>query len=184
MEGGQQQQIPFCRNYHPLRFLHQQYCWSIFFLLSVLAISLLPPWQSSLVFDYRESLSLLYFESQRSGRLPHNQRVTWRSDSGLTYGLEQVTQASLAEAIKSGTHYFIKAHIHPNVLWVQRPEDMTTSRRAYKVDAENPGSEVAAETAAAMAAAAIVFREHKSTLLQPAVAPCSCTTDNVCIYAI
>jgi hypothetical protein len=35
---------------------------------------------------------------------------------------------------------------------------MTTSRHAYKVDAENPGSEVAAETAAAMAAASIVFR--------------------------
>ncbi|KAL0443341.1 UNVERIFIED_CONTAM: Endoglucanase 7 [Sesamum latifolium] len=30
----------------------------------------------------------------------------------------------------------------------QRPEDMTTSRRAYKLDEENPGSEVAAETAA------------------------------------
>ncbi|KAK4781941.1 hypothetical protein SAY86_016043 [Trapa natans] len=45
---------------------------------------------------------------------------------------------------------------------------MTTSRRAYKVDAENPGSEVAAETAAAMAAAALVFREtnpHYSQLL-------------------
>ncbi|KAK4785078.1 hypothetical protein SAY86_001767 [Trapa natans] len=41
----------------------------------------------------------------------------------------------------------------------RRPEDMTPSRRAYKVDAENPGSEVAAETAEAMAAMAIVFRE-------------------------
>ncbi|KAK4747227.1 hypothetical protein SAY87_026264 [Trapa incisa] len=29
------------------------------------------------------------------------------------------TQASLAEAIMSGTDYFIKAHTHPNVLWVQ-----------------------------------------------------------------
>lgn len=50
----------------------------------------------------------------------------------------------------------------------QRPEDMTTSRRAYKVDEENPGSEVAGETAAAMAAASIVFRRinpHYSHLL-------------------
>lgn len=50
----------------------------------------------------------------------------------------------------------------------QRPEDMTTSRRAYKVDEDNPGSEVAAETAAAMAAASIVFRKinpHYSHLL-------------------
>ncbi len=36
---------------------------------------------------------------------------------------------------------------------------MTTSRHAYKVDANNPGSDVVGETAAAMAAASIVFRE-------------------------
>uniref|UniRef100_A0A0E0N9Y3 Endoglucanase n=1 Tax=Oryza rufipogon TaxID=4529 RepID=A0A0E0N9Y3_ORYRU len=151
--------------------------------------------------DYGEALSksLLYFEAQRSGRLPYNQRVRWRGHSGLTDGLEQgvdlvggyydagdhvkfglpmaftVTMLSWSvleygeeiaaagelghalHAIKWGTDYFIKAHTHPNVLWTQRPEDMTTSRHAYKVDAENPGSEVAAETAAAMAAASILF---------------------------
>jgi hypothetical protein len=42
----------------------------------------------------------------------------------------------------------------------QRPEDMTTSRQAYKVDRERPGSDVAGETAAAMAAASMVFRDH------------------------
>lgn len=50
----------------------------------------------------------------------------------------------------------------------QRPEDMTTSRQAYKIDAENPGSDLAGETAAAMAAASIVFRSsnpHYSHLL-------------------
>ena len=50
----------------------------------------------------------------------------------------------------------------------QRPEDMTTSRRAYKIDAENPGSEVAGETAAALAAASILFKKldpHYSHLL-------------------
>lgn len=36
---------------------------------------------------------------------------------------------------------------------------MTTSRRAYKVDESNPGSDLAGETAAAMAAASIVFRK-------------------------
>jgi len=41
----------------------------------------------------------------------------------------------------------------------QRPEDMTTSRQAYKVDRDHPGSDVAGETAAAMAAASIVFRD-------------------------
>lgn len=46
---------------------------------------------SRTTFDYGEALSksLLYFESQRSGRLPYSQRVTWRSDSGLNDGLEQ-----------------------------------------------------------------------------------------------
>ena len=50
----------------------------------------------------------------------------------------------------------------------QRPEDMTTSRRAYKIDEDHPGSDVAGETAAAMAAASIVFRRtnpHYSQLL-------------------
>lgn len=50
----------------------------------------------------------------------------------------------------------------------QRPEDMTTSRQAYKVDESNPGSDLAGETAAAMAAASIVFRKtnpHYSHLL-------------------
>lgn len=42
-------------------------------------------------FDYADALkkSLLYFEAQRSGRLPYTQRVKWRDHSGLTDGLEQ-----------------------------------------------------------------------------------------------
>ncbi|KAF7058800.1 hypothetical protein CFC21_065785 [Triticum aestivum] len=164
--------------------------------------------------DYREALSksLLYFEAQRSGRLPYNQRVRWRGHSGITDGLQQgvdlvggyydagdhvkfglpmaftVTMLSWGaiefgddiaaagewqhtlEAIKWGTDYFIKAHTEPFVYWAevgdgdtdhycwQRPEDMTTSRKAYRVDKDNPGSDLVAETAAALAAAAIVFR--------------------------
>ncbi|XP_073047904.1 endoglucanase 11-like [Primulina eburnea] len=190
----------------------------------LLMLSLLPALPISQSFVYGEALSksLLYFEAQRSGRLPYNQRVLWRQHSGLTDGLEQgvdlvggyydagdnvkfglpmaftVTLLSWGviefreeiaaagelrhalEAIKWGTDYFIKAHTHPHVLWAQvgdgdtdhlcwqRPEDMTTSRRAFKVDEENPGSDVAAETAAAMAAASIVFRRtnpHYSHLL-------------------
>ncbi|KAG6787244.1 hypothetical protein NC652_007336 [Populus alba x Populus x berolinensis] len=178
----------------------------------------------TLAFDYGDALrkSLLYFEAQRSGRLPYNQRVTWRHHSGLTDGLEQgvdlvggyydagdhvkfglpmaftVTMLSwnviefqhqiavagelehALEAIKWGTDYFIKAHTSPNVLWAevgdgdtdhycwQRPEDMTTSRQAYKIDENNPGSDLAGETTAAMAAASIVFKgtnPHYSHLL-------------------
>nr|CAB3451028.1 unnamed protein product [Digitaria exilis] len=174
--------------------------------------------------NYEDALekSLLYFEAQRSGRLPHSQRVAWRHHSGLTDGLEQgvdlvggyydagdhvkfglpmaftVTMLSWSlieygddvaaagelghalEAVKWGTDYFIKAHTKPDELWAevgdgdtdhycwQRPEDMTTSRQAYKVDRDHPGSDVAGETAAAMAAASIVFRAsnpHYSHLL-------------------
>ncbi|KAL8456636.1 hypothetical protein ACS0TY_034753 [Phlomoides rotata] len=183
-------------------------------ILALLAFPIFPFSQS---FDYGDALSksLLYFEAQRSGRLPHNQRVRWRHHSGLTDGLEQgvdlvggyydagdnvkfglpmaytITLLSWSviefedeisaageydhalEAIKWGTGFFIKAHTHPHVLWAQvgngdtdhpcwqRPEDMTTSRRAYRVDEKNPRTEVAAETAAAMAAASIVFRKTK-----------------------
>ncbi|KAL8144246.1 hypothetical protein V2J09_017278 [Rumex salicifolius] len=189
-------------------------------LITTIIITILPS-SYSRNYDYGEALSksLLYFETQRSGHLPHHQRVTWRHHSALLDGLHQsvryppfnvdlvggyydagdnvkfgfpmaftVTMLSWGvlnyggemaaaseyehalEAIKWGTDYFIKSHTSPNVLWVevgdgdtdhqcwQRPEDMTTSRRAYKVDEGHPGSDVAAETAAAMAAAAMVFR--------------------------
>ncbi|KAJ9560847.1 hypothetical protein OSB04_006007 [Centaurea solstitialis] len=192
------------------------------FLLSLFSIFTFS--RSTTVHNYTDALtkSLLYFEAQRSGRLPYNQRVTWRDHSGLTDGLEQgvdlvggyydagdhvkfglpmaftVTMLSWSiieygehiagagelehavEAIKWGTDYFIKAHTSPNVLWAevgdgytdhycwQRPEDMTTSRQAYKIDEKNPGSDLAGETAAAMAAASMVFKKsnpHYSHLL-------------------
>jgi hypothetical protein len=54
----------------------------------------------------------------------------------------------------------------------ERPEDMDTPRNVYKVSAQNPGSEVAAETAAALAAASIVFKDsdpsYSSKLLHTA----------------
>ncbi|PON95120.1 Glycoside hydrolase [Trema orientale] len=73
------------------------------------------------------------------------------------------------DAIKWGTDYLIKAHPQPNFLYGQvgdggsdhscweRPEDMDTSRLAYKIDEEIPGSDLAAETAAAFAAASVAF---------------------------
>lgn len=39
----------------------------------------------------------------------------------------------------------------------ERPEDMDTSRITYQINSNSPGTEVAAETAAALAAASIVF---------------------------
>lgn len=84
-------------------------------------------------------------------------------------------------AIKWGTDYFLKAHPKPDVLYGQvgdgdsdhacwqRPEDMTTPRTASKIDAQHPGADLAAETAAALAAASIAFknfdRRYSETLL-------------------
>lgn len=73
-------------------------------------------------------------------------------------------------AIKWGTDYFMKAHTQPDVLYGeigdpdsdhacwQRPEDMSTPRSAYRIDADHPGADLAAETAAAFAAASVAFR--------------------------
>lgn len=38
--------------------------------------------------DYAKALtkSILFFEAQRSGYLPENQRITWRANSGLQDG--------------------------------------------------------------------------------------------------
>ncbi|XP_038876208.1 endoglucanase 6-like [Benincasa hispida] len=186
------------------------------------------PCFSSAAYDYGSALtkSLLFFEAQRSGFLPRNQRVNWRSHSGLQDGkasgvdlvggyydagdnvkfglpmaftvtmmswsiLEYRAQLAASgelghamDAVKWGTDYFIKAHTEPNVLYGevgdgntdhycwQRPEDMTTDRRAYRIDPSNPGSDLAGETAAAMAAASLVFRHsnpaYANTLLNHA----------------
>ncbi|KAF7138734.1 hypothetical protein RHSIM_Rhsim07G0082600 [Rhododendron simsii] len=100
--------------------------------------------------------------------LPMAFTVTMMSWSIVEYGRQMAASGELShamDAVKWGTDYLIKAHPQPFVgdgntdhyCW-QRPEDMTTSRQAYKIDPSNPGSDLAGETAAAMAAASIVFR--------------------------
>ncbi|KAJ8764797.1 hypothetical protein K2173_010262 [Erythroxylum novogranatense] len=178
--------------------------------------------------DYADALekSILFFEGQRSGKLPSNQRLTWRGDSGLSdgstyhvnlvggyydagdnvkFGLpmaftttmlawsviefagsmeNQIENAKVA--IRWSTDYLIKASTAtPGTLYVQvgdpnidhrcweRPEDMDTPRNVYKVTTQKPGSDVAAETAAALAAASIVFKDsdptYSTTLLHTAM---------------
>ncbi|GER43660.1 endoglucanase 1 [Striga asiatica] len=178
--------------------------------------------------DYENALekSILFFEGQRSGKLPPNQRLTWRGDSALTDGLlnnvdlsggyydagdnvkfglpmaftttllawsviefgnsmrSQVGPAK--DAVRWGTDYLLKAATaERDALYVQvgdpnsdhrcweRPEDMDTARNAYKVGPSNPGSDVAAETAAALAAGSIVFKNsdpsYSKKLLQTAM---------------
>jgi endoglucanase len=60
-------------------------------LLIVLVASVLlfdVPKQVTAAFDYKGALqkSVLFFEAQRSGKLPSNQRVTWRGDSAVHDG--------------------------------------------------------------------------------------------------
>ncbi|KAI3732481.1 hypothetical protein L1987_63686 [Smallanthus sonchifolius] len=42
----------------------------------------------------------------------------------------------------------------------ERPEDMDTQRTVIKIDRNSPGTDVAAETAAALASASLVFRKQ------------------------
>merc|ERR1711962_1801930 len=163
--------------------------------------------------DYGEvlRLSLLFYEAQRSGDLPEDNRIPWRGDSslgdsgnrgedltggyhdagdyvkfgfpmagamtilsygGITYsdGYQAAGQMSyLLSAIKWGTDYIIKAHVSSEEFYCQvgngdidhaypgRPETMSVSRPAYILTSSKPGSDCAAESAAALASASILF---------------------------
>ena len=173
-------------------------------------------------FAYGEALqkNFLFFEANRSGALPADNRLEWRSDSTvndgstvgrdleggyfdagdhvkfgqpmaasvnmLAWGGVEYTDAykssgqfdELLEAVKWGTDYFLKAHETSNgktdKLWVQvgeggsandhgywgAPEtvEANTTRNAFYIDATRPGSDVAASTSSALAAASMLFR--------------------------
>ncbi|KAG7174916.1 Endoglucanase 1-like [Homarus americanus] len=87
-------------------------------------------------------------------------------------GQETAGQMDYGRAtVKWATDYFLKAHTAHFEFYGQvgkgtldhdywgRPEDMTMERPAWDIDSKAPGSDLAAETAAALAAAAIVFQE-------------------------
>ncbi|KAI4357597.1 hypothetical protein L6164_001535 [Bauhinia variegata] len=188
---------------------------SAFCALAVLLLLLLPL-QSTAGgrHNYNDALrkSILFFEGQRSGGLPSDQRLRWRRDSALHDGSAAgvdltggyydagdnikfgfpmaftITMLSWSiidfgrnmgpelgnavKAVKWGTDYLLKATARPGVVFVQvgdpysdhncweRPEDMDTLRTVYKIDGSHPGSDVAGETAAALASASIVFRSR------------------------
>nr|WDA53384.1 glycosyl hydrolase 9b18 [Erycina pusilla] len=165
--------------------------------------------------NYLDALakSILFFEGQRSGRLPSTQRVSWRGDSAVSDGTEvgvdleggyydagdnvkfgfpmafstTMLAWSIVEfgefmpsdelrnaqvAVRWGTDYLLKTIAEPDRLFIQvgdpivdhncweRPEDMDTTRTVYSVGPEKPGSEVAGETAAALAAATVALRPN------------------------
>ncbi|MDT0266042.1 glycoside hydrolase family 9 protein [Streptomyces sp. DSM 44915] len=166
-------------------------------------------------FNYAEALqkSMYFYEAQRSGPLPDDNRVSWRGDSALAdgadvgldltggwydagdhvkFGLPMAASATLlawgglaagdgyaaagqsdelASNLRWVNDYFIRAHPEPDVFYAQvgdghedhrwwgPAEVMQMERPAYRVDAECPGSDVAGETAAAMAASSLIFAE-------------------------
>ncbi|ERM99695.1 hypothetical protein AMTRI_Chr11g158360 [Amborella trichopoda] len=194
-----------------------------------LAIMLIWDWGSlvSSHHDYKDALAkaIVFFEAQRSGRLPSDQSIKWRLDSGLSdgstvnvdlsggyydagdnvkFGLPMAFTTTMLswsvlefgrrmgneldqahKAIRWGTDYLLKAtSALPNALYVQvgdpvadhqcwqRAEDTDTPRTVYNVSPANPGSDVAGETAAALAAASKVFKkvdpDYSKTLLDAA----------------
>nr|BAB32662.1 beta-1,4-glucanase [Atriplex lentiformis] len=118
--------------------------------------------------------------------LPMAFTTTMLAWSVIEFGSSMHDQLSAAkDAVRWGADYLLKAAATPGTLYVQvgepnldhqcweRPEDMDTPRNVYKVSTQNPGSDVAAETAAALAAASIVFKDsdpsYSSKLLHTAI---------------
>lgn len=64
----------------------------------------------------------------------------------------------------------------------ERPEDMDTQRTVLKIDRNHPGTDVAAETAAALASASLVFRKsdpaYSRVLLKRAIRVTKCKISN------
>ncbi|XP_031474446.1 endoglucanase 24-like [Nymphaea colorata] len=96
----------------------------------------------------------------------------------LEYGDQMNAAKQLApaqDALKWITDYLVNAHPKDNVLYIQvgdaktdhacweRPEDMTEERPLTQVNTSSPGTEVAAETAAALASASLVFKTTDPT---------------------
>jgi len=105
--------------------------------------------------------------------LPMASSLSLLAWGGIEYGtgFEQSAQSTaLLDVIRWGTDWLIKAHPSDNVLYGQvgngsldhsywgPPETMTMARPSYAVTASKPGSEVAAESAAALASASLLFR--------------------------
>lgn len=181
-------------------------------------------------FNYGEALqkSILFYELQRSGKLPAETRSNWRGDSCLNDGADNgldltggwfdagdnvkfnlpmaYTATMLAwsmyedpdayeesgqkdfalENIRFVNDYFIKCHPEDEVYYYQVGDpgadhsfwgpaevvETKMTRPSYKVTAQNPGSCVTGETAAALAAASIIFKDedksYSKTLLEHA----------------
>ena len=193
-------------------------------------------------YNYGEALqkSFLFYEAQRSGELPTDNRIDWRNDSALEdataiydannngiidhdetisrdlsggyydagdyikYAFPMAASMTMLswgvveyrdgyqnsgqldealDAIKWGTDWLLNAHetttdssgnLQTTRLWGQvgrtdtdhngwaDDQNIPTPRPAYFIDQNNPGSDLAAETAAALASTSIIFRDTDS----------------------
>lgn len=106
--------------------------------------------------------------------LPMAGAMTLLAWGGLEFraGYERAGQLGyLLDAVRWGADWLMKAHPEPEVFYAQvgrgdldhafwgPPEAMRMERPSFRVDAERPGSDVAGEAAAALAATAVLFRE-------------------------
>jgi endoglucanase len=170
-------------------------------------------------YNYAEALqdSMLFYESQRSGKLPADNHVSWRGDSDLTDGsdvgvdltggyhdagdeikfgfpmafsMTMLAWGGIDEAagysrsgqaaylqrdLKWGDDWLLKAHPSANVLYGQvgnansdhsfwGPAEVNPSPRpSYKIDTSCPGSDLAGESAAALASSSILFKSSNSS---------------------
>jgi len=108
---------------------------------------------------------------------------------GLIQNPDAYTNSGQLDEIKSilrwGADYIVKAHTAPNEFWGQvglgsadhafwgPAEVMQMDRPAFKIDAQHPGSDLAGQAAAALAAASLAFRAsdpaYADLLLQHAI---------------
>ncbi|WP_439379612.1 glycoside hydrolase family 9 protein [Amycolatopsis lexingtonensis] len=170
-------------------------------------------------FNYGEALqkAVWFYDAQRSGALPADNRVSWRGPSALDDGKDvgvdltggfydagdhvkfglpfEFSMTMLAwgalenraayqdsgqwryllSNLRWGDDWLIKAHPQPDVLygqvgkgdddhkWWGPAETMTMARPAYRVDDSCPGSDLAGEGAAQMAASSLVFKAEDPT---------------------
>jgi len=104
--------------------------------------------------------------------LPMASALTMLAWGGVQYraGFEQCGEwKRLLDTVRWGTDWLLKAHTKPDELYGQvgegerdhdywgPPEEMTMPRPAFKIDPAHPGSDLAGETAAALAASALLF---------------------------
>jgi len=170
-------------------------------------------------YNYNEVLrqSILFYEAQRSGQLPSNNRIPYRGNSAMNdrginnenlvggwydagdfmkFGLPMAMSThtllwgaiewrasysganeltNFQNSIKWPLDYFIKCHVATNQFYGQvgrgdldhaywgRPEEMTMQRPSYRLTTSAPGSDLAADTAAAFAAGYMFFQSTDST---------------------